>query len=515
MTDSPPLVELVDVSHRYGATIALSNVRLEIAPGEIHGLVGENGSGKSTVVKILSGIVRPASGEVRVRGERVDLRSPARAQRSKIVTVFQETLIADECGALDNIFGGTDGLFRRGQSRVAERERAAAILERLGASPALLRLAPHDLSLADRQILTLVRALVRPWSLLILDEATSALDLATRDRLFEVLKSSVGEGRSVLFVSHRMDELAILIDRATVQRSGRTIGTIDREAATPARLLSMMSGREEGSVTATTTASRDRRHDDPVAMLDQLRLRSDSAPFDLTIQRGEILGVAGLDGHGGNALVEAISGVRAAPAGRVMVLSDGEWTKVTSHRQAAAHNIAYVPGKRQEEGIFRTLDVFDNLSIATLRRHARLGFFRRRTVLASVRAEIARLAVVPSDPGYPIAGLSGGNAQKVLIARWLASDPAVLVLNDPLRGVDLGVKHDFYELLREVSSTGMTVVMLSTEIEELLTVCDRIAVCRNFHVDSVLQGDSLTYESVLASMFGLAQQTPSARETSS
>jgi ribose transport system ATP-binding protein len=514
MANGRPLVELVDVSHQYGATIALSNVQLEIAPGEIHGLVGENGSGKSTIVKILSGIVRPVSGEVRVAGQRVDLRSPARAQQAEIVTVFQETLIADECGTLDNIFGGTDGLFRRGQSRTAERERATAILEQLGASPSLLRQAPHDLSLADRQILTLVRALVRPWKLLILDEATSALDLATRDRLFAVLKASIGEGRSVLFVSHRMDELAILIDRATVQRSGRTIGTIGREAATPERLLSMMSGRDEGSAT-TRTASRELTHDDPVAVLDRVQLRPGSAPFDLEIQRGEILGVAGLDGHGGAQLVEALSGVRVAPAGSVSIRSKGEWRKVTSHRQATAHNIAYVPGKRQEEGIFRTLDVFDNLSIATLRRHARFGFFRRKTVLESVRAEIARLAVVPDDPGYPIAGLSGGNAQKVLIARWLASDPAVLVLNDPLRGVDLGVKRDFYALLRDLSSNGLTVVMLSTEIEELLTVCDRVAVCRSFHVDAVLEGDSLTYPAILAAMFGLAADPALRGETGS
>ncbi|MFI5426745.1 ATP-binding cassette domain-containing protein [Aeromicrobium sp. UC242_57] len=352
-------------------------------------------------------------------------------------------------------------------------------------------------------MLTLTRALVRPWRVLILDEATSALDLGTRDRLFELLDEGRADGRSVLFVSHRMDELEILIDRATVQRSGRTIGTVDRAEATPSRLLAMMDGRSESEhQAAATSAPRVLPDRGDAARCRGVALADDAQPFDLAVRRGEILGVAGLDGHGGVPLVETFAGVRSPAQGVVELDRDGAWTSIRGYRRAVDAGIAYVPGKRQEEGLFRTLDVQDNLAMATYRRHARWGLISPSAVTAVVRSQMRRLGVVPDDPSYPITGLSGGNAQKVLVGRWLASDPDLLVLNDPLRGVDIGTKRDFYALLRELTEDGMTVVMLSTEIEELLTSCDRIAVCHDQSVAAVLEDDEMTYDAVLSSMFG-------------
>lgn len=497
-----PLVELAGITHRYGATVALDGCHLQVRPGEIHGLVGENGSGKSTVVKLLSGIMRPTEGQVLVDGEAVGLRSPAQAQRNGVVTVFQETLISDECSGLENVFAGTDGLFRRGRSRSDELAAATEVVERLGASPAILEASPYKLSLAERQVLTLVRALVRPWRLLILDEATSALDLATRDRLFALLMDERGNGRSVLFVSHRMDELEILIDRATVQRSGRTIGTVERAEATPSRLLSMMDGRSEAEHRSHTTTARERVDRGVAARLRAVTLDTGARPVDLEVRRGEILGVGGLDGHGGVPLLETLAGVRSAVGGEVEV--DGPDGPVTpqGYRAAVAAGVAYVPGKRQEEGLFRTLDVRDNLAMATYGRRSRFGFLRGAAVTELVASSMRRLGVHPDDPSYPITGLSGGNAQKVLVGRWIASEPDLLVLNDPLRGVDIGTKRDFYALLRELTDDGMTVVMLSTEIEELLTACDRVAVCHDQSVEAVLEADELTYDAVLSAMFG-------------
>ncbi|EXG82508.1 sugar ABC transporter ATP-binding protein [Cryptosporangium arvum] len=495
------LVSLSGVQHRYGATVALADCRLDIEPGEVHALVGENGSGKSTVVKLLSGIMRPTAGSVQVDGAPVTLRSPAHAQHHGIVTVFQETLVADELTSLDNVFAGTDGLFRRRRSVAAQRTAAADALTRLGADPALLDLTPDHLSLAERQILTLARALVRPWRLLILDEATSALDLATRDRLFALVNEQTTDGRSVLFVSHRMDELQLIIDRATVQRSGVTVGTVTREEATPAKLLAMMSGRAEQSAPARSGPPR--TGGDDFVLLRDLTLEPGAEPFDLTLHRGRILGVAGLDGQGGSALVETVAGLRK-PHGGTVGTADG--VAITSHRSAFAAGVAYVPGKRQEEGLFPTLDVADNLAMAILPRLARRGFFRRSQVLATVREHLDGLGVHPSDPRYPITGLSGGNAQKVLVGRWLAAEPDLLVLNDPLRGVDLGTKVEFYALLRRLTDEGMTVLMLSTELEELLAVCDRIAVCADHRVATVLDGDAMTHDAALAAMFG--QEVP-------
>lgn len=500
------VVELRDIRHCYGPTVALSDCQLQIRKGEIHGLVGENGSGKSTVVKLLSGVMTPTSGTVKVSGETRRLTSPARAHRLGIVTVFQETLVADECTTVENVFLGSDGLFRRSRSRAHELRAATVILERLGLPSSALTTPPAKLSLAARQTLTIARALARDWRLLVLDEATSALDLATRDRLFTIIAEHRDAGRSVLFVSHRMDELRILIDRATVQRSGNTVGTLDRRQATTRRLLEMMIGRADLPVTAATPSRA--RTAEVVVRCDQVALGTTTRTFDLSINRGEILGVAGLDGHGAGALLEALAGLRAPRQGTIQITRNGAHHRIRGHRDAYHHGIAYVPAKRQEEGLFPSLSVWDNLAVATLGRHSRFGLFRRRPIDRSVDEQMTRLAVVPKDPSTPMSGLSGGNAQKVLIGRWLASNPWLLLLNDPLRGVDLGTKLDFYGQLNALVQHGMSVVLLSTEIEELLTTCDRVAVCRDHAIQAVLSGERLSYEAILAEMFGQPAAEP-------
>jgi ribose transport system ATP-binding protein len=488
--------------------------------GEVHGLVGENGSGKSTVVKLLSGVITPSSGTIKIAGKTERLTSPAHAHRLGIVTVFQETLVADECTTVENVFLGSDGLFRRAHSRAHELRVAAEIGERLGLAPSALTTPPARLSLAARQTLTIARAVARDWKLLVLDEATSALDLATRNRLFDLIAEYTDAGRSVLFVSHRMDELQLLIDRATVQRSGNTVGTLDRQQATTQRLLEMMIGERELPIAAPTSSpARDDapaqdRHAEVVVRCNQIALGHKTAAFDLSIKRGEILGLAGLDGSGAGALLEALAGLRAPRHGTIEITRGGERRSVRRYRDAYRSGIAYVPAKRQEEGLFPSLNVWDNLAIATLARHARFGLFRKKPIDRSVEEQLARLGVVPRDPSTLISGLSGGNAQKVLIGRWLASNPWLLLLNDPLRGVDLGTKLDFYRQLNAFARQGMSVVLLSTEIEELLTVCDRVAVCKDHSVRAVLGGETLTYEAILAEMFGesatpeIQQQTP-------
>lgn len=501
-----PVVELRDVTHRYGATLALSDCRLAIAKGEVHGLVGENGSGKSTVVKLLSGVMAPGGGELRIDGESVRFRSPGDAQRRGIATVFQETLIAEECSAVENVFMGMDGLFRRGRGRNAERKAAEESLERLGVSTAMLRRQPAHLSLAERQILTIARALARDWRLLILDEATSALDIATRDRLFAAIDEFKSEGRSVLFVSHRMDELQILIDRATVQRSGKTVATLDRSEASTDRLLSLMVGQSTEEVATLVRSAPSGSRQEVVLSCRQIQLKPDSAPFDLEIHRGEILGLAALEGHGAPELVATIARLHKPVAGSIVAHGGGEAGdhEIRSFRDANRQGIAYVPAKRQSEGLFPSLSVGDNLSISTLRRHARAGIFRRAEVDRLVQQQLSQLAVKPQDPSVPVSALSGGNAQKVLIGRWLAADPWLLLLNDPLRGVDLGTKREFYRRLVEMADAGITVLLLSTEIEELLTVSDRIAVCREFSLGAVLTKGERSYEGVLREMFGQA-----------
>ncbi|MEU9889678.1 sugar ABC transporter ATP-binding protein [Sphaerisporangium sp. NPDC051011] len=514
------LVALVDIMHRYGNTVALRDARLDISPGEVHGLVGENGSGKSTVVKILSGIVNPTQGELRINGDAVRLASPRDAQANGIVTVFQETLIAEENTAIENIFLGTDEQVRRARSHGQERDLAREVLDSLGTPVEILERPVHSLSIAQRQVLTLARALVRPWKLLVLDESTSALDIETRDRLFEIIRARRDEGRSVLFVSHRMDELELLIDRATVQRSGVTVGVLKKSEATPQRLVELMSGGgPEVSATAGSSprrAIKDLGHSptqehtrsrEIAIECHSVQLRPAATAFDLQVRRGEILGIAGLEGQGASELVEALVGLRRPTSGVVEIVASARGkgvSRLRSYREAFRQGVAYVPAKRQEEGLFGPMSVRDNLMISVLSRFTTLGFFRQATVDAKAQEYIDKLSVHPDDLRYPISGLSGGNAQKVLIARWLASDPKVLVLNDPLRGVDIGTKRQFYALLRELADSGVAVVLLSTEIEELLVASDRIAICRASTVSRVLQHAEREYDVVLAGMFGVS-----------
>lgn len=510
---SAVLLRLEGIGHRYGRTQAVRSCNFDVRAGEIHGLVGENGSGKSTIVKILSGVVRPSEGSLVWQGEPLLLRSPKAAQTTGIVTVFQETLVVDEMSGLDNIYLGHAGVRR-------EREAATEILRQLGFAAAMLDRPAYRLTIGERQIITVVRALVRPWKLLILDEATSALDLRTRDHLFELVQTAVKNGSAVLFVSHRMDELNRLIDRSTVLRSGLTVATVDRAEASTALYLQLMSGREHPLEAAVTRAL-----DEPVAApgaeveaacivmrCQALSVGPNGAPFDLEVKRAEVLGIAGLEGHGGARFVSCLAGVERPAQGRVQVLDGHQFKTIDSYHQAFASGVTYVPGNRQTEGLFAPLSVTDNLALAVLSRLSRMGIFSDAAPRRLTQEYVQRLGIEVPDVRDPVSSLSGGNQQKVLVGRWLAARPSVLVMNDPLRGVDQGTKLDFYKLLRELAENGAAVVVLSTEIEELLTVCDRVAVFHNQTLWRTLKAHQLTYDEVLQAMFGqpatMAQSGP-------
>ncbi len=521
-----PMLTMNDVRHTYGKTVALSDLHFEVIPGEIRGLIGENGSGKSTLVKLLSGVMSPTSGIITWDGSPVTLRSPRVAQRAGIVTVFQETLTAAESSVRDNVFLGQDGVLRHGASSAAERERALKFFDVLGLTRSVLDGPVVHLSLAQRQVLTIIRALTRDWRLLILDESTSALDLETRDKLFDLLRDETGHGRSVLFVSHRMDELQSFVNRATVLRSGVIVGTLEQAEASPDALLRLMSQRsskasleeldeippvdheEEPSSGSDPPAATE-----PVAvrMRGELSLHERARSFSIEVRNGEVLGVAGLEGHGGATFLETLVGLRPPVTGSVVfVAEDGSTRPVRNYIKAVRDGIAYVPGNRQVEGLFAPLSVVDNMLMATMPQDATLGWFRMRTLVERTRSFVDRLDVEVADIQDPVDLLSGGNQQKVLVGRWLAANPRVLVMNDPLRGVDIGTKRQFYRLLRRLADGGVAVVLLSTEIEELVQVCDRTAVFREQSTQAVLNRHEMGYDEILQAMFG---QTDDKAET--
>jgi ABC-type sugar transport system ATPase subunit len=501
MSDALVLVEGVEKS--FGATRALVDCSFEIRAGEVHAVVGENGSGKSTLVKILSGVHAPARGTLRVGGRPMSLRTPRVAQRLGIATVFQEVLVAEGRSVLDNIWLGADGIFRSRASRAAKRRLATDIAEALFGHPLDLDASVDDLSLSERQVCCVVRAMVRRPRVLILDEATSALDVSTRDRLFEMVRARAQEGLGVLFVSHRMDEIEALGDRVTVMRSGRTVATLDQGSWTKPELLSLMTGGGDlvdEAVGSERTADR-RTRDDVVLSVRNLRLRATAAPINLEIRSGEIVGLAGLEGHGQDKFMKALCGL-ASVTGDVVRISDGAELVVRGQRGAAALGIAYVARERRDESLFASMSIENNFSAATLDHDRRRGRIKRSLTRFRLGQYAAQMQLKWGAPGHLVTTLSGGNQQKLVIARWLATKPTVLLLNDPTRGIDITAKRDIYRLLHDLAQEGVAVVMLSTEVDEHVEFMDHVLVFREHEMHCRLERPSLSREALVASFFG-------------
>ncbi len=494
------LLQVHDLAKAFGPTRALRSCSFELRPGEVHALVGENGSGKSTLVKILSGVHRQDSGEVMIGSELARRRhSPRAAQESGVVTVFQEVLVVGSQSVLDNVWLGIDGLFAHRLSLAEKRRRAQEVLDELLVTPPPLDAPAEALSLSDRQACCIARALVREARVLILDESTSALDVATRDRLFAAVRRRHDRGMGVIFISHRMDEVRELADRVTVLRSGDSVATLGREEADTETLVRHMTGADHLAAGAETRSSpRVRR--EVILRTEAVRLRPEAEPIDVEIRGGELVGLAGLEGHGQDAFIQVLRGVSAS-SGRVLA-GEGAATEVSNPRQALRNGIVYVPRDRRTESLFPTLSVEENFAIPTLTADRRASLVRWRATRRRLAEYVQRLGIRLSHPGQPIVALSGGNQQKVVLARWLAAHPRVLLLNDPTRGIDLGAKRDLYRVLEALAAEGVAVVMLSTEVDELVELMDRVLVFREGSLSSTLTREQLSRTALVSAFFG-------------
>lgn len=486
----------------FGQTQALRECSFSLGVGEVHAIVGENGSGKSTLVKILAGVHRPDRGALEVGGLRIPgFRSPRVALRAGVVAVFQEVLVVGSQTLLENVWIGTDGLFRRRVPEHAKRARTAAILkELLGETPPLDE-PVETLPLSVRQVCAITRALVRDPRILILDESTSALDVATRDRLFAVVRRHIAAGRSAIFISHRMDEIEEIADRITILRAGRSVATLGRGEATPNEIVRLMSGADHltaGAGAELTPSQRARGA--CVLAARSVRLRPESAPVDFTVHAGELVGLGGLEGHGQDSFLRALW--TGAAAGDVIRIGDDGETVIGSPAQAAGLGVVYVPRDRRSESLFPTLSIRENFAAPTLDADRRLRVLRRSRTDKRLTRYRDELAIKLGSASLPITTLSGGNQQKIVMARWLAVAPAVLLLNDPTRGVDLNAKRDLYKLLRRLAGDGAAIVMLSTEVDELIELMDRVLVFREGAVYAELPRSDLAREALVASFFG-------------
>ena len=497
------LLRAASVAKAFGATQALTDCSFELRAGEIHALVGENGSGKSTLVKILSGVHSADAGALEVEGQAVPrLENPRAAQRHGLVTVFQEILVAGSRSVLENVWLGADEAFRARNSQREKAGLATSTLRALLGHPLDLDTPVEELSLRDRQACAIVRALLREPRVLILDEATSALDVASRDRLFAMVRELSSRGTGVIFISHRMDEISEIGDRITVMRAGRTVATLLRGQWTPRELVRLMTGSDKLTESAREgTAASASRIGGPVLRASGVRLRPDNQPFDVQIRAGELVGLAGLEGHGQGEFLEALWG-RPVVSGSVVRVREESETAFRSPAQAAAAGVVYVPRERARDALFGWMSVAENFGLPTITADTRYGLIRPAATRARLGEYVRRLGIVVGHADDRITTLSGGNQQKVVIARWLAARPKVLLLDDPTRGIDVSAKHDLYQLLIALAAEGVAVVMLSTEVDEHVELMDRVLVFREHRLFRELDRESLSRQALVSSFFG-------------
>ncbi|MFV0434027.1 MAG: sugar ABC transporter ATP-binding protein [Leucobacter sp.] len=498
------LLRVDSLSKRFGPTIAVRDASFDVRAGEVHALVGENGSGKSTLVKMLSGIHAPNGGEMIVDGVGYSsFASPRVSQAAGVVTVFQEVLSVDSRSVLDNLWLGADGAFKTRVPKAQKAERARSVLSELLEHPPELETRLEDLSLSDRQVCSIARALLRDPRVLILDEATSALDYDSRSRLFRVVDRLRGDGVGIILITHRMDEIEEICDRITVLRSGVTVGTVDDENWTTDQLVVMMTGGDHLAQTAARAEARGHPADAPIVLeTHELRLAPGRDPIDVRIRAGELVGLAGLEGQGQDAFIKALAGIGSVSGTVVRRGSDGREIAITSHDAAHAEHIAYVPRERRGESLFEWMSILDNFSIATISEDARAGMLSPRATVRRFADYISSLSIKTGNTSNAITTLSGGNQQKVIIARWLATKPEILLLNDPTRGIDINAKRDLYRLLGELTAAGLAVVMLSTEVDEHIELMDRVLVFDDFECTREFAHSEMTRNNLVASFFG-------------
>ncbi|MDX3527178.1 sugar ABC transporter ATP-binding protein [Streptomyces sp. ID05-39B] len=483
MASEPSLLSMSGITKSFPGVRALDGVDLDVQPGEVHCLLGQNGAGKSTLIKVLAGAHQPDGGTIRWRGEPVVLRSPIAAMRLGIATIYQELDLVEHLSVAENVHLGHEptaaGFVVR---RRLARQSTGVLLGRLGhgeIDPARL---VGELSAAQQQVVSMARALSHDVRLIVMDEPSAALDPDEVDNLFRIVGDLTAGGVAVVYISHRLEEIRRIGDRVTVLKDGRAVAGGLPAKTTPTReVVSLMTGRnveyvfpERPGVGVPPTGAK------PLLEVRGLASKGEFAPLDLDLRPGEIVGLAGLVGSGRSEILETIYGARKPTSGQVLV--DGRPLRPGSVRAAVRAGLGLAPEERKAQALLMLESVTRNVSVSSLAHFSRAGWIDRGAEQGAARAATRELSLRPDNPAVPVRTLSGGNQQKAVLARWLLRGCRVLLLDEPTRGVDVGARAELYAVVRRLADEGLAVLMVSSEVPEVLGLADRVLVLREGRV---------------------------------
>lgn len=491
---SETFLQMSHITKRFPGVLALSNVDFSLRRGEVHALLGENGAGKSTLMKILSGVYQPDEGNIVFEDQPVSFSSPLSAQQAGITIIHQEFNLFPELTVEENIFIGRE-FCKNNRWRLDEkqqRQAATEILQKLN-----LNISPDtlvaDLTVAQQQMVEIAKAISVNAKILIMDEPTAALTETEIESLFQVTRLLKSQGTGIVYISHRLEELALIADRATVMRDGQYIDTVDYDAVNISDLIAMMVGRDLGNIYPRREAQ---VHQTPVLEVSGLTRKGVLNNIDFTLYRGEILGFAGLMGAGRTELARAIFGADPIDAGTIKL--NGNVTVIKDIPDAIKQGISYLTEDRKKEGLALGLSVERNIMLGNYPEYSdRYGNVDSKRCQTTSQEQVSALRIKTPHLEQAALNLSGGNQQKIIIARWVCKDTDILIFDEPTRGIDVGAKLEIYELMNRLVAKGKSIIMISSELPEVLGMCDRILVMRNGRITGELTSDDATQEKIM------------------
>jgi ribose transport system ATP-binding protein len=516
VTGPAPLLSMRDISKRFLGVVALENVSLRLESGEVLALMGENGAGKSTLMKVLSGVHTPDAGQIEIDGRPAPIASVRDAKRLGIALIHQELLLAPNLDIAANLFLGSElpsggrGRWLRPVPRARLEVLSAALLERVG-----LRLSPSTpvsrLTAGQMQLCEIAKALGQSARILVMDEPTSSLTAGESEQLFRIIRQLKSEGIGIIYISHRLDEVLELADRTSVLRDGRYIGDLLRSEASHDEIVRMMVGRQlSGQYFPVRTAPLQGAARGEVSLeVQDLWVQGASAGVSFQAHRGEILGFAGLVGSGRTELMQAIFGATPALAGTLRLA--GQAFRPETPRAAIDRGVYLAPEDRKRHGLVLPLSIAHNVTLPDVGRHTRFGWLDRRREQQVAAREMERLNVKAKSQTQRTATLSGGNQQKVVLGKWLAMSPQVLILDEPTRGIDVGAKAEIYRHMAALADQGVSIIMVSSDMEEVLGMSDRVIVMHERRIQGVLERSELDQHRLARLMTGQSLTGQSAK----